>query len=207
METNDPLNLVVTGVGGQGNVLIAQMIGRALVEDGYHVTIGETYGASQRGGAVMSHVRVSRTAGYGPLIPEGDAHVILGLEPLETLRVLAQYGNPDVVVIANSRPVHPLAVSTGAARYPEREQILATLRQLSARSALIDATDIALALGAGILANVVMLGALAGSGTLPCGAEPLAAELRRGLAPERLDLNLAAFRRGIAEVAALSSAV
>ncbi len=205
MDTKDPLNLVVTGVGGQGNVLIAQMIGRALVEDGYHVTIGETYGASQRGGAVMSHVRISHTAGYGPLIPEGTAHVILGLEPLETLRVLAQYGNPDVVVIANSRPVQPLAVSTGAARYPERDQILGTLRQLSARSALIDATDIALELGAGILANVVMLGALAGSGTLPCGAEPLQAELRRSLAPGHLELNLLAFRRGMSEAAALSA--
>ena len=58
------------------------------------MTIGETYGASQRGGAVMSHLRVSRQTQYGPLIAEGQADIILGLEPLETMRVLAQYGNP-----------------------------------------------------------------------------------------------------------------
>ena len=60
MKEKDPLNVIVTGVGGQGNVLISQLIGKALVKRGHHVTIGETYGASQRGGAVMSHLRISR---------------------------------------------------------------------------------------------------------------------------------------------------
>jgi indolepyruvate ferredoxin oxidoreductase beta subunit len=202
MEDRDPLNVIVTGVGGQGNVLIAQLIGRALVRAGYHVTIGETYGASQRGGAVMSHVRVSRNEQYGPLIPEGGAHVILGLEPLETMRVLAQYGNSDVTVIANSRPVHPLAVTTGAAQYPGREQIISTLEELSSRAWLIDATDIALDLGAGILTNITMLGALVGSGTLPAGAEAFEAELRESMPPDKVDLNIEAFRRGMLEVAA-----
>jgi indolepyruvate ferredoxin oxidoreductase beta subunit len=202
VEARDPLNVIVTGVGGQGNVLISQLIGRVLVKAGYHVTIGETYGASQRGGAVMSHLRVSRGAQFGPLIPEGSAHVILGLEPLETMRVLAQYGNPEVTVLANSRPVQPLAVSTGAAEYPGREQIVSTLEQLSGRSWLIDASDIALDLGAGILANIAMLGALVGSGALPVGAEAFEMELRESLAPDKLDLNLQAFRRGVLEVAA-----
>jgi len=200
MEGKDPLNVIVTGVGGQGNVLIAQLIGRALVRAGYHVTIGETYGASQRGGAVMSHLRISRDTQYGPLIPEGEAHVILGLEPIETLRVLAQYGNPDVTVIANSRPVHPLAVTTGTAEYPAREQVIKTLEQLSSRAWLLDATDIALGLGAGILANIVMLGALVGSGALPVGLQAFEPELRESLPTDKLDLNLKAFQRGIREV-------
>ncbi len=207
MEGNDPLNVIVTGVGGQGNVLIAQLIGRALVRVGYHVTIGETYGASQRGGAVMSHLRISRDAQYGPLIPEGAAHVILGLEPLETLRVLAQYGNPEVTVIANSRPVHPLAVTTGAAEYPGREQVIRTLEQLSSRAWLLDATDIALGLGAGIFTNIVMLGALVGSGALPVGLDAFEAELRQSLPADKLDLNLKAFRRGIREVSAAGEPV
>jgi len=202
MEERDPLNVIVTGVGGQGNVLIAQLIGRAMVKAGYHVTIGETYGASQRGGAVMSHLRISRDAQYGPLIPEGAAHVILGLEPLETLRVLAQYGNPEVTVIANSRPVHPLAVTTGAAEYPGREQVISTLKQLSSRAWFLDATDIALDMGAGILANVVMLGALVGSGALPVGLEAFELELRESLPQAKLDLNLKALRRGVREVSA-----
>lgn len=200
MEAKDPLNLIVTGVGGQGNVLVSQLVGRALVRCGYHVTIGETYGASQRGGAVMSHLRISRETQYGPLIPDGRADVILGLEPMETLRVLAQYGNPGVTVIANSRPVQPLAVSTGAAEYPSEEQIVQTLDELSSQAWLLNATEIALEMGSAILTNIVMVGALVGTGVLPLPPEEIERELRESLPGERLDLNLQAFRRGIAEM-------
>jgi len=202
MEGNDPLNVIVTGVGGQGNVLISQLMGRALVRAGYHVTIGETYGASQRGGAVMSHLRVSRQAQYGPLIPQGQADVILGLEPVETLRVLGQYGNPGVTVITNSRPVYPLAVAIGTAHYPSVEEIVKALEELSSRAWLINATDIALELGASILTNIIMLGALVGAGVLPLAAGEFELELRESLPADRLDLNLKAFRRGLAEAKA-----
>ena len=104
MSEKEPLNIIITGVGGQGNVLLSQLVGRVLVRAGFHVTIGETYGASQRGGAVMSHLRVSRKMQYGPLIGEGHADVIVGLEPLETLRVIAQYGNPGVAVSPTRGP-------------------------------------------------------------------------------------------------------
>ena len=199
MNEKDPLNVIVTGVGGQGNVLVTQFMGRALVRAGYHVTIGETYGASQRGGAVMSHLRISRQAQYGPLIPSGQANVILGLEPVETLRVLAQYGNPAVTVITNSRPVYPLAVAIGAARYPTVDEIMSTLEQLSASAWLINATDIAVELGAPILANIVMVGALVGAGVVPLRPEEIEQEFQESLSDDRLELNLKAFRRGLAE--------
>jgi len=202
MKEKDPLNVIVTGVGGQGNVLISQLMGRALVRAGYHVTIGETYGASQRGGAVMSHLRISRQAQYGPLIPHGQADVILGLEPVETLRVLGQYGNPGVTVVTNSRPVYPLAVAIGAARYPSVEEIVRAMEELSSRAWLINATDIALDLGASILANIVMVGALVGAGVLPLAPEELEREFQESLPGDRLDLNLRAFRRGLAEMKA-----
>jgi indolepyruvate ferredoxin oxidoreductase beta subunit len=200
MKEKDPLNIIVTGVGGQGNVLISQLMGRALMRTDYHVTIGETYGASQRGGAVMSHLRISLQAQYGPLIPHGQADVILGLEPVETLRVLGQYGNPDVTVITNSRPVYPLAVAIGTARYPSVEEIVKALEELSSRAWLINATDIALDLGAPILANIVMAGALVGADVLPLAAKEFELELQESLPSDRLDLNLKAFRRGLAEV-------
>jgi indolepyruvate ferredoxin oxidoreductase beta subunit len=202
MKDKDPLNVIVSGVGGQGNVLLAQFMGRALVRAGYHVTAGDTYGASQRGGAVMSHLRISRQAQYGPLIPRGQADVILGLEPLETLRVLSQYGNPNVTVVTNSRPIYPLAVTVGTARYPSSEEIVKALEELSIRSWLINATEIALDLGAPILANVVMLGALVGASVLPLTAKEFELELQESLPPDRLDINLKAFRRGLAEVEA-----
>jgi indolepyruvate ferredoxin oxidoreductase beta subunit len=200
MEGTDPLNVIVTGVGGQGNVLISQIMGSALVRAGYHVTIGETYGASQRGGAVMSHLRISDQAQYGPLIPQGQADIILGLEPLETLRVLGQYGNPNVTVVTNSRPVYPLAVAIGTAHYPSVEDIVRALEELSSRAFLVNATDIALDLGASILANIVMAGALVGAGVLPLAAKGFELELEESLPPDKLDLNLKAFRRGLAEV-------
>jgi indolepyruvate ferredoxin oxidoreductase, beta subunit len=204
MTEKEPLNIIITGVGGQGNVLLSQLLGKVLVRAGFHATIGETYGASQRGGAVMSHLRVSRKMQYGPLIGEGQAHVIVGLEPLETLRVIAQYGNPDVQVITNSRPVFPQAVSSGGAKYPTTDEIAATLKDLSRRSWVVNATEIALELGPPILANIVMMGTLIGSGLLPLGAEPFEAELRESLPADRLAMNLEAFRRGIALVAQTS---
>ena len=73
----DPFNLVVCGVGGQGNVLASRLVGGILVEQGYKVTIGETYGASQRGGSVMSHVRISKTQQYGPLMHWAWGHAAL----------------------------------------------------------------------------------------------------------------------------------
>ena len=202
MKEKDPLNVIVTGVGGQGNVLVSQFIGRALVRAGYRVTIGETYGASQRGGAVMSHLRISRQAQYGPLIPSGQADVILGLEPVETLRVLAQYGNPAVTVITNSRPVYPLSVAIGAARYPTVEEIMTALEELSASAWLINATDVAVEMGSPILANIVMVGALAGAGVLPLGPEEFELEFQENLPGDRLEQNLKAFRRGLAEAKA-----
>jgi indolepyruvate ferredoxin oxidoreductase beta subunit len=199
MQHKDPLNVIVTGVGGQGNVLISQLIGDALVREGYHVTIGETYGASQRGGAVMSHLRVSRKEQYGPLIPLGQADVILGLEPVETMRVVAQYGHPGVMVIANSRPIYTMAVTTGAAEYPGTEEIARTLEELSSKAWLINATEIALEMGASIAANVIMAGALVGSQAIPLGPEALEAGLRESLPPERLELSLQALHRGLEE--------
>ena len=110
----DPYNLVVTGVGGQGNVLASQLIGAILVDIGLKVTIGETYGASQRGGSVMSHVRISGKRQYGPLIPPRCADLVLALEPSEAARVLGEFGNPSTISVVNTRPVYPVDQDFGA---------------------------------------------------------------------------------------------
>jgi len=104
MLSNDPYNIIITGVGGQGNVLASRMVGDMLLESGLVVTIGETFGASQRGGSVMSHMRVSASTFFSPQIPRGLAHMIVSLEPTEAIRVLKDYGNPQVKVISNTRP-------------------------------------------------------------------------------------------------------
>ena len=102
---NDPYNLIITGVGGQGNVLASRMVGDMLSQLGLYVTIGETFGASQRGGSVMSHLRISAASTFSPQIPKGKAHMIVALEPTEAIRVLLDYGNPEVGVLSNTRPI------------------------------------------------------------------------------------------------------
>jgi indolepyruvate ferredoxin oxidoreductase beta subunit len=192
----EPLDLVVTGVGGQGNVLASQVLGRALLAAGYTVTVGETFGLSQRGGAVMSQVRVTTGRILGPLIPEHRATSVVGLEPLESLRVLAQYGNPDIVVFSNDRPLLPLNVISGESTYPQPEELRETLEKLSRRLYWLPATDVALELGAPILANVVMLGALAASDLLPIGNEQIEEALAGLFPPEKMPANQKALQRG-----------
>jgi len=200
MKEKDPLNVIVTGVGGQGNVLITQFMGSALVRAGYHVTIGETYGASQRGGAVMSHLRISDQAQYGPLIPHGQADVILGLEPVESLRMLVTYGNSKTHVITNIRPIHPMAVAIGEAEYPSLEMIKQGIGELSHQAWYLDASEIAIGLGSPLLANMVMAGALIGSGLIPLEGERFEHHLQTSFHKDKLALNLRAFRMGINEI-------
>ena len=75
----DPYNLIIAGVGGQGNVLASRVVGDMIIHQGYRVTIGETFGASQRGGSVMSHLRISAQSGCSPQIPKGKAHMVVAL--------------------------------------------------------------------------------------------------------------------------------
>ncbi len=196
-DPKEPLSLIITGVGGQGNILISRVLGEALVGAGYQVTIGETYGASQRGGSVASHVRISRRRVCSPITPKGSAHIVLGLEPVETMRILCLFGSPETVVLTNTRPIHPVAVATGDADYPSLAELETAIRGLSKESWFVDASRVALDLGASLLTNVVMMGALAARNLLPISADAIEGQLRLTLDPEKLEANLEAFRRGM----------
>src|SRR3990172_373603 len=87
------VNLLITGVGGQGTIVASQIVATAATREGLNVAVGETYGVSQRGGSVMSHVKIARGPAGGPLIPSGQADLLVGFEPAETLRVMADYAN------------------------------------------------------------------------------------------------------------------
>jgi len=192
----EPLDIIVTGVGGQGNVLASQVLGRALLNVGYNVTVGETFGLSQRGGAVMSMVRVTREKTMGPLIPENRATAIVSLEPLEALRVLGAYGNAGVVVFTNDRPLMPLNVIAGANRYPDLVELKSAIEECSAKLYWLPATELALELGNPILANVVMLGALTASGLLPVGLEDIESALGEMFNQDKMPSNHDALIRG-----------
>src|SRR5208337_350317 len=149
----DPYNIIITGVGGQGNVIAARILGNMLALRGLYITIGETFGASQRGGSVMSHLRVSEKSAWSPQIPKGRADLVLALEPVESLRVMAQYGNPDTVVVSNTRPVYPVGVICGDQKYPTMEELKGYLSQLCSSIHFLNATEEAIKLGNPILSN------------------------------------------------------
>ena len=193
----DPLNLIITGVGGQGNVLASQLIGKALVRENFYVTIGETYGATQRGGAVMSHLRISKESQFSPLIPEGQADIVVALEPVEALRVIGQYGNPSVHAVINSRPIFPTAVTVGDAEYPSLEKIRSAIQDLAKKFWFVDATSAAMALGSPIFTNIIMVGALAGIRLIPIGRKTFEEAIRDNFPEKTHDINLKAFHQGM----------
>jgi indolepyruvate ferredoxin oxidoreductase beta subunit len=192
----DPMNVIITGVGGQGNVMASRVLAGMLVTAGYYVTIGETFGMSQRGGSVMSHLRISRESVLSPQIPQGRADIIVGLEPAEALRVLTRYGNPHVVVLINSRVVYPIGVITGELSYPSLSEIESIFKKLTAHSWLIDATNAAVELGNPVLSNIVMIGALAKTALLPICRRAFEKEIARNMAADKCEINLRAFDAG-----------
>jgi indolepyruvate ferredoxin oxidoreductase beta subunit len=194
---HDPLNLIVCGVGGQGNILISRMIGRILTRNGYLVTIGETFGAAQRGGPVFSSLRISKGKYYGPLIPEGKAHVVLSLEPMETLRILMTYGNHQVITLTNSHPIYPVGVLSKRLVYPDLEAIKESIQRLSKTSSFVNATEMAIDLGSPIASNIIMLGALAGTKTIPLSEKDVEGEIKATIPGPKVELNLKALNMGI----------
>jgi indolepyruvate ferredoxin oxidoreductase beta subunit len=192
----DPMNVIITGVGGQGNVMASRVLAGMLVNAGFIVTIGETFGMSQRGGSVMSHLRVSSTSVLSPQIPQGRADIIIALEPVEALRVLVKYGNPDVAVLANSRMVYPMGVITGDFTYPSLDEIKSAFEKMAAKNWLIDATAAAVELGNPVLSNIVMIGALAGTSLLPIDRRAFEKEITKSMPADKRQINLTAFDAG-----------
>jgi indolepyruvate ferredoxin oxidoreductase beta subunit len=129
-------------------------------------------------------------------MPKGRADVIVGLEPMEALRVIAQYGNPEVLLIVNNRPVHPIGVICGDNEYPSQDEIEASLKAFSRRHWLLPATDAATGLGSAILANIVLIGALAATGVLPLDRDVFSDVIASKMQAEKAEVNLRAFDLG-----------
>ena len=197
----EPINLVISGVGGQGNILLSRLIGRSLLKKGYLVSIGETLGVAQRGGAVMSNIRISEKMPFGPLTPEGKAHLIVSLEPLETLRMLSRYGNPGVTTLTNFRPTLTVDVLTRKDEYPDHATLKQAIDTLSGEAFFLDATAMALKLGNPIITNVIMMGALIGLDMIPLTRENIEAEIKASFSGDRAELNLKALAQGIDTIA------
>ena len=178
-------------------MLASRMVGDMMTQLGFFVTIGETFGASQRGGSVMSHLRISAKGVCSPLIPMSAGHMVVALEPIEAIRVLAAYGNPGVKVLCNTRPVPPVGVIRGSLTYPEMGELRGWVMELSKACWFIDATDKAMEMGNPIFANVISVGALSATGVLPLNREHFRQVLGRKMGtPGKIEMNLAAFDSG-----------
>jgi indolepyruvate ferredoxin oxidoreductase beta subunit len=194
----DPYNLIITGVGGQGNVMASRVLGNMLSKNGYTITIGETFGASQRGGSVMSHLRISSSECYAPQIAKGRAHLIVALEPTEAIRVLAQYGNENVKVLCNTRPIHSVSVISGEQNYPSLDEIQGWIHDLTSEAWFLNATDEAMSqMKNPIFGNIMLLGALAGTKELPLSREDFETVISETMTPENVALNLTAYDKGL----------
>lgn len=194
MKTSD-CDIVIVGVGGQGVILISDVLGRAAVKAGLPVRGAETHGMAQRGGSVINHTRLG--CRFSPMVPSGGADVLLALEPAEALR-FGHYISKDGVALINTEPVLPVSVTMGKSIYPALEDLVAPFKGVCKDLKTLDATVLAREAGTAQVMNVVMLGAL--SKYTPIKEELLLEALCDVVPKKYLDVNNRAFQIGKAEV-------
>ena len=186
-------NIVLTGVGGQGVLLLAEILGSAAVKEGLNVRVSEIHGMAQRGGAVVSNVRIGEKT-LAPTVLEGTADAIIGLEPMEALRSI-KYASDRTLVLINTVATKPGAPSRSIA-YPSLEAILEKIRVFTKNIITIDATSTAKALGNVGVQNIIMIGAFAATGKLPLKVETIRNSIRASINERYVEINLKAFEAG-----------
>lgn len=189
----DNFNIIIVGVGGQGILTSAEIIGIAGIVENKQVISSEVHGMAQRGGVVVCEVKI----GYAksPLIAEGAADVILGFEPSETYRILNR-GNNKTAVITNIFPVIPFTVSLGKSVYPDVGLILENIKKVSNNLIAFDAFKLAKEAGSVLSGNIVMLGALSALNNFPLKKASMIEAIKQKIKPSHLDMNLKAFELG-----------
>jgi indolepyruvate ferredoxin oxidoreductase beta subunit len=187
-------DLVIAGVGGQGVILMAEILGEAATIEGFKVRGSEILGLAVRGGPVTSTIRIGSQI-YGPLVPEGKGDILVGLEPIETLRNIT-YLSKNGVAVVNTSPIIPQTVTLGFAKYPHIENILEKLKERSRSVMALDATKLAKEAGTPAAANMVMLGAVAGTGKLPLKKKTLKKIMKTRFSEKAARINIKAFDLG-----------
>jgi indolepyruvate ferredoxin oxidoreductase beta subunit len=187
-------NIVLAGVGGQGTLLAAEIIGYAAVRDGLNARVSEIHGMAQRGGAVVSNVRI----GDGVLastVLDGQADVLLGFEPLEAVRNLKS-ASEKTLVIMNTQRIPPTELAAKNTKYPSTEEVLTKIHVFTGKVIMIDAAELARKAGSRLAQNSVMLGALAAVEGFPVKTESLAEALRELVPKKHMEVNVKAFELG-----------
>jgi indolepyruvate ferredoxin oxidoreductase beta subunit len=190
----EEFNIVIAGVGGQGVILMSELLGNAAVKDGLNVRGSEVLGMAVRGGSVSSTIRIGDGV-LAPLAPDGKCNVLVGMEPAEALRNIS-YLSPSSLVILNTKVLAPYTVAIGESKYPRLETVIEKLTGAAKKVITLDAAQIAREAGSTQSANVVMLGALFGTGQVPIRLETVKAEIQARFSAKLVPTNMRAFDLG-----------
>ena len=193
----EPKKIVVIGVGGQGNLLATNLLGEAALSLDIPVVASEIHGMAQRGGIVESAVLLGDIS--SPIISPGESDVFLSFEPLETLRGLSKC-NRKTVVITNTRSMQPFTAALGQGVYPPLEEMMSLIKAKIDTVIAFDGSALAEKAGNPLSLNMVMLGALIGSQTVPISAEDMKTTISTLTKKAFLESNLKAFDLGFAAV-------
>ncbi|RLB26114.1 MAG: pyruvate ferredoxin oxidoreductase [Desulfobacteraceae bacterium] len=192
METK---RIVFVGVGGQGNLLASRLLGEACLSAGIPAVVSEIHGMAQRGGIVESAVVMGDAT--SPIVSKGEADILIGFEPSETLRALNKC-NKDTVVITNIHPLPPFTVAIGQGVYPDIDKSLDLIRDNVRSLIALDGDELAEKAGNPLSLNMVMLGALVGSKVIPLDEDILKETISKTTKQAFLESNLKAFDFGVA---------
>ncbi len=190
METK---KLIIVAVGGQGNLLASKVLGEAALISDIPVRMSEIHGMAQRGGVVESAILFGDA--QSTIISDGEADILVGFEPSETLRALNKCSS-DTVVITNTAPLPPFTVGIGIGKYPDMEELQKLIKAKTGRFIAFDGSDLAKQAGNPMSLNIVLLGALIQTGILPISADSIRQAIHSTTKPAFLDVNIKAFELG-----------
>jgi len=191
-------NIVLAGVGGQGILLAAEILGTAAIKEGLNVQVSEIHGMAQRGGAVVSNVRIGEKA-LSPTVLEGQADVLLGFEPIETVRNLS-FASEKTVVIMNEEKITPTALTANRIKYPSMKEMTEKIRHFTKKIIALDAARLAKEAGNILTENVVLIGALIAASKIPVKKDSVMEALRELVPAKHVDINVKAFELGYESV-------
>ncbi|NWG11086.1 indolepyruvate ferredoxin oxidoreductase subunit beta [Candidatus Bathyarchaeota archaeon] len=194
----EEFNIVLAGVGGQGILLAAEILGTAAIRERSNVQVSEIHGMAQRGGAVISNVRIGEKV-LSPTVMEGQADVLLGFEPVETVRNL-RFASEKTVVIMNEEKITPIELIAKQMNYPSMKDITRKICRFTKKIIVLDAAKLAKEAGNILTENIVLIGALAATGKLPIKNESITETLRELIPTKHLDTNVKAFKLGYENV-------
>jgi indolepyruvate ferredoxin oxidoreductase beta subunit len=191
METK---RCVFVGVGGQGNLMASRLLGEAALSMGIPAVVSEIHGMAQRGGVVESAVLMGNVT--SPIVSNGEADVLVGFEPLETMRTLGKCSH-KTLVITNTQPLPPFTVTVGQGTYPPVDEVLDLIERKVERVIALNGNEIAEEAGNPLSLNMVMLGALIGSGETAVTEATMKEVLSTSTKKAFLESNLKAFDLGM----------